>query len=30
MVPSIVLTESHFFPLCCGCGYQRCCITNRW
>ena len=24
------LTEGHFFQLCCGCGYQRCCITAGW
>jgi len=24
------LTEGHFFQLCCGCGYQRCCTTAGW
>ena len=24
------LTEGHFFQLCCGFGYQRCCITVGW
>ena len=24
------LTEGHLFQLCCGFGYQRCCITPGW
>jgi len=30
MVPSDGLTEGHFFQLCCGFDYQRCCIRAGW
>jgi hypothetical protein len=30
LVLSDGLTEGHFFQLCCGFGYQWCCITAGW